>query len=76
MLAFIISGSIIAIGALAALAVGAFVGSQIDDKIEKPNIAFVPIKDDLPTFLKWPLLIGGTIFAIIIAKKLGKKVLK
>ncbi len=35
-----------------------------------------PIKDDIPSVVKWPLIVGGIVFAVIIAKKMGKKVLK
>jgi len=75
-LGFIVTGGIIAIGVLAALAIGAFAGSQIDDAVEKPKVAIVPIKDELQKVIKWPLMIGGLILAVILAKKIGKKALK
>jgi len=71
-LGFIITVPVIVIGAIAMGLGGMFVGAQIDDKIEKPA---EPIKD-IPSVIKWPLIIGGVVFTVIIAKKLSKKVLK
>ena len=73
---FVISVPMIIVGGIALILGGAFAGSQLDDKIEQTT---KPIKDELdaiPSIIKWPIIIGATVFLVIIAKKASKKVLK
>jgi len=71
--AFAISIPLLIVGGIALIMGGAFIGAQIDDKIEAlTNPLPKPLKD-LPYWITLPAVIAITFFAVKIAKKWSKK---
>lgn len=76
MLGFIVTVPVAIVTGVALIFGGLFVGSQIDDRIERPTQPIANPPDELPTVIKWPLLIGGIVLAVILGKKIAKKIMK
>lgn len=74
-LSFAITGSILVVAGVATLLGGMFLGSQIDDKFDEPT-APIGQQPSIPTVIKWPIVIGGIVFVVIVARNLAKKVIK
>lgn len=71
--AFIISVPLLIVGAIALISGGAFIGSQIDDKIEQTMNPLPKAISNIPYWITIPAMIAISVFGITIAKKWSKK---